>query len=172
MRLAWGFLLIVLLLIGPSGVSGQWRHFGENTPSASVQSFPHQIVAAHNAVRERVGAKPLTWSAQLATVAQKWADTLLARNQFEHSHNRLYGESLFEITGGASTPKDVIEDWASESKSYDYKLNDCSGVCGHYTQIVWASTKSVGCAVARKPGHEVWVCEYEPPGNYVGERPY
>ena len=26
--------------------------------------------------------------------------------------------------------------WAAESRSYDYPSNRCSGVCGHYTQIV------------------------------------
>jgi hypothetical protein len=45
-------------------------------------------------------------------------------------------------------------------------------VCGHYTQIVWRNTKSVGCAVARGKGVEVWVCNYDPPGNYAGQRPY
>jgi pathogenesis-related protein 1 len=30
----------------------------------------------------------------------------------------------------------------------------------------------VGCGVARSGRTEVWVCNYDPPGNYVGERPY
>jgi pathogenesis-related protein 1 len=172
MRFAFGVPGFFLLLIGTSSLYAQWRHFEDNVTSSPSQSWSHEMVAAHNAIRARVGVGPLSWSDRLATVAQKWAETLLARNQFAHSRNKLYGENLFEISGGASSPHEVVENWASESLSYDYKINACADVCGHYTQIVWASTRSVGCAVARKPGHEIWVCEYEPPGNYVGERPY
>jgi PadR family transcriptional regulator len=48
----------------------------------------------------------------------------------------------------------------------------CRGVCGHYTQIVWSNTREVGCGVARDSNREVWVCNYNPPGNWIGERPY
>ncbi len=44
--------------------------------------------------------------------------------------------------------------------------------CGHYTQIVWRGTTTLGCAVARSSFREVWVCEYSPAGNIVGQRPY
>ena len=44
--------------------------------------------------------------------------------------------------------------------------------CGHYTQVVWANTLSVGCGVAVCPTGTIVVCNYAPPGNYVGEKPY
>lgn len=131
------------------------------------------MLAAHNAVRSRVESmEPLSWSESLTAVAQKWADNLLARGQFVHSRNPNYGENLFEITGAAASSKQVVDAWAGEVNEYNYKANSCRGVCGHYTQIVWADTKEVGCAVARGGRTEVWVCEYSPPGNWVGKRPY
>ncbi len=49
-------------------------------------------------------------------------------------------------------------------------------VCGHYTQIVWKNTERIGCgkATARRDGifKVYWVCQYDPSGNYVGQRPY
>jgi pathogenesis-related protein 1 len=66
----------------------------------------------------------------------------------------------------------VVNAWAAESRNYDYRSNCCRGVCGHYTQIVWAGTQEVGCAVARGGRREVWVCNYDPPGNWAGKRPY
>ena len=39
--------------------------------------------------------------------------------------------------------------WAGEARGYDIRSNSCSGVCAHYTQIVWGTTLAVGCAVAR-----------------------
>jgi hypothetical protein len=74
--------------------------------------------------------------------------------------------------GGRALPSDVVGDWASETRDYSYPTNTCAGVCGHYTQLIWSDTREVGCAVARDPAREVWVCNYDPPGNWVGERPY
>lgn len=48
--------------------------------------------------------------------------------------------------------------------------------------IVWRDTLRVGCAHrtcdtnspfgAQLPSWDFWVCDYEPPGNFVGRRPY
>ncbi|MBZ5622098.1 MAG: SCP-like extracellular [Acidobacteriia bacterium] len=141
-------------------------------PAGELSALARDMLAAHNAVRKNVGLRPLTWSDKLATFAQSWADTLLKRGQFSHRPNSGYGENLFELQGGSATPDDVVHDWASESLDYDYPSNRCRSVCGHYTQIVWRGTVEVGCAVARGGGREVWVCEYSPPGNIVGQKPY
>ena len=45
-------------------------------------------------------------------------------------------------------------------------------MCGHYTQIVWETTQKVGCAKIQCDGFDLWVCNYDPPGNWVGEKPY
>jgi uncharacterized protein YkwD len=143
------------------------------TSARAEPAFPsRQMLSAHNAVRSRVGLPPLLWSDNLARFARDWANTLLARNQFSHRPNSPYGENLFEIRGDVASPQEVVGDWASEARDYDYRANRCHGQCGHYTQIVWRNTKSVGCAVARGGRREIWVCNYDPPGNYVGQRPY
>jgi uncharacterized protein YkwD len=132
-----------------------------------------EALAAHNAVRAKVGVPALAWSDDLATAAQKWANTLIETRQFAHEAKSKFGQNLFEIRGAHATPSEVVEDWAAEAAHFDYKANKCSGgQCGHYTQIVWRKTTEVGCAVAREGPREVWVCEYNPPGNYVGQRPY
>src|SRR5579863_4583483 len=130
------------------------------------------MLAAHNAFRERVGLRPLAWSNKLAAAAQSWADSLLKRGKFYHESQPWQGENLFEITGAIATPDDVVHDWASESLDYDYGSNRCYSVCGHYTQMIRRSTVEVGCAVARGGAREVWVCRYSPPGNVVGRKPY
>ena len=123
------------------------------------------ILAAHNAVRSRLDLPPLAWSNRLAAHAQEWANTLLARRQFFHRQNPRYGENLFEILGATASPAQVVHEWASEAHDYNHRSNTCRGVCGHYTQLVWRNTRSVGCGVARRGGREVWVCNYDPPGN-------
>ncbi len=186
-----------MLLAAAVGLAGtamaQWRHFGDDVasvetpattapaevrPAPSLPYIPtrssmgREFIDAHNVVRSRVGTAPLMWSDRLAGVAQEWANRLMANGQFAHSHNPNYGENLYEISGAAATPGMVVKAFADEVSDYDYRSNSCRGVCGHYTQVVWNDTKEVGCAVARGGRREVWVCEYYPPGNWVGRKPY
>jgi pathogenesis-related protein 1 len=130
------------------------------------------LLAAHNSLRATLKIPPLTWSDKLAARAQDWAATLLARGELIHRPKSPYGENIFDIAGSSASPERVVEAWASESRDYDYKSNKCRKVCGHYTQLIWAATSQVGCGVARNARREVWVCNYDPPGNYVGQRPY
>jgi uncharacterized protein YkwD len=130
------------------------------------------MLAAHNAVRARVGVPGLVWSEPLAAAAQSWARSLIESRAFFHRPNDQYGENLYAITGGTASPGDVVSAWAAEAAGYNNASNTCANVCGHYTQLVWRGTRELGCAVAHGPGREVWVCEYNPPGNVVGFRAY
>src|ERR1700741_2518569 len=67
----------------------------------------------------------------------------------------------------------VAQEWANHllaTHTFEHRPNDQFGE--NYTQVVWAKTRAVGCAVAADQSQEVWVCNYAPPGNYVGYRPY
>jgi len=115
------------------------------------------------------------WSGRTGwAVAQEWADSLLARREFDHRSKQTYGENLFQIAGRDpdTSAAHVVEAWAGEARDYDYTSNGCRRVCGHYTQIVWRDTREVGCALARNSAREVWVCQYSPPGNIIGHRPW
>ncbi len=130
------------------------------------------MLALHNDVRATVRVPPLAWSDHLAARSQNWAETLLARKQLFHRPQSVYGENLFEIHGAGASAAQVVNTWAAESRHYDNSSNKCRGVCGHYLQIVWRDTREIGCGVARGAGRQIWVCNYNPPGNYAGERPY
>ena len=131
-----------------------------------------EMLGAHNAVRARVGSPPLVWSTQLAEYAHRWASHPIATHQFMHSSERRYGENIYAISGGFASTMQVVASWADEARGYSLRTNGCASVCGHYTQIIWGTTRGVGCAVATGIGRQVWVCEYDPPGNIVGQRPY
>ena len=95
------------------------------------------------------------------------------------------GENLALSVGlpVSSLVESAITGWVEgEMDNYDYANNSCSGVCGHYTQVVWRDTQKVGCAVQQcetftglgsswDNGH-ITVCNYSPGGNYIGELPY
>jgi uncharacterized protein YkwD len=131
-----------------------------------------EMLNAHNAIRARVDVSPLIWSDQLVQVAQDWANHLIATGALYHRPNNRYGENIYAISGGHATPAEVVGSWAKEARGYDIRSNTCSGVCGHYTPIVWGKSRAVGCAVATDRRRDVWVCNYDPPGNVIGFRPY
>jgi pathogenesis-related protein 1 len=138
-----------------------------------AQPVAAPMLAAHNAVRARLSLPALEWSPTLAAHARQWAERRLARRQFFHRPDTPYGENLFSISGAPATPAQVVHSWASEAAAYDPATNSCrTEPCGHYTQIVWRDTRRLGCAVARNSRREVWVCNYDPPGNFIGQRPY
>lgn len=132
----------------------------------------HELLDAHNAVRIKLNLPLLKWSNDLAASSRKWADALAAQDRFYINPNTPYGQNLFMASGGSASPTAVVWHWASESRNYDHDSNTCGGICGHYTQLVWKNTSKVGCAVARRKDKEVWVCDYDPPGNVLGQTPY
>ncbi|MBE7380604.1 MAG: hypothetical protein F6J95_004225 [Leptolyngbya sp. SIO1E4] len=151
----------------------------------TTQAGIDQMLAAHNQVRREVEVPDLVWSEDLAAFAQAWANVLLDEGGLRHRpaserDNGRIGENLsssWSSAGGVlSSPQRAVQGWAEEKTNYDYARNTCAPgkMCGHYTQMVWAETTEVGCAVARneKATREVWVCNYTPAGNIIGQRPY
>jgi len=133
------------------------------------------MVEAHNRARRAVGVPDLQWSPELAVVAQRWADTLRGQGcPLRHSGTPGIGENLTWASGQHLTPAAVVASWVQEARGFDAQHNLCAPglVCGHYTQVVWRDTRLIGCGMASCGQSEVWVCNYSPPGNYVGQRPY
>jgi pathogenesis-related protein 1 len=160
---------LILLLAGTSGAQSRTSRIKVSAHPTS--ELAQEMLALHNAMRSDVQLPPLQWSNALAAYSQKWADTLLAKNLSLHNPNSPYGENIF-ITGTGSDPSLAVRQWAAESTDYSYRTNSCRSDCGHYTQLVWRDTAKVGCAVARGQRRDIWVCSYDPPGNYRGEWPY
>ncbi len=128
----------------------------------------------------------LVWDTDLAAVAQAYSEEL-ARTDcgLTHSGNE-YGENLYWQRGSSPTAADVVEGWHAEIACYDYgpfmRGDSCdmactsamsASGCGHYTQVVWRATRRLGCGMATcSSGAEIWTCNYDPAGNYLGREPY
>lgn len=105
-----------------------------------------------------------------------------------------YGENLAafygQMPGGmVSTEQQAVDGWASEKACWTYGTfggtEKCdmtcttklfSDGCGHYTQIIWRNSVQLGCGVAScqstQGPADIWICNYAPPGNVVGQLPY
>jgi uncharacterized protein YkwD len=177
----------LLLLAACSGGTPSEPPPDSGTPDAGLpmlsQADQQAMLDATNAVRANAmpapspALLPLTWSDAAAQHAQAWASGCT----FTHSNDSSYGENIFAATTSTS-PGGVVASWEAEKSDYDYATNQCSSICGHYTQLVWRSTTSVGCGVATCTSGspfsvgggtwQFWVCNYDPAGNFVGQKPY
>lgn len=137
-----------------------------DAPPAELAAF----LDKHNRVRAGHCAPPLVWSAEVARWAQAWADELSARGcAFEHSHGR-FGENLaLGIAGVHDNPAEIADLWYRELDEYHFGFGGFSLATGHFTQMIWANSRRLGCGTSTCSGKRIWVCQYDPPGNYRGE---
>ncbi len=203
-RLAPAAALASLALAGCGPIEDALK--GPTAPSGGPPpaGFATEILDAQNAVRAdpnlanaSAGSNPqpapspplapFTWSAEVASRAQAYADGGVYAHDGKALQALGYGENLAATAPpGAFTATDVVQRqdmWAGEASAYHYATNSCDPgqQCGHYTQLVWRDSTVAGCGVqtcttnsplAGFPTWQLWVCDYAPPGNYAGELPY
>ncbi|GMF22996.1 unnamed protein product [Phytophthora lilii] len=108
------------------------------------------------------------WDADLATKAASTAAACAATTKA--------GVNAFQSTStnASSAIDEAVQQWVVETAVSSIKtvaqpgsdgLDVGKGVYNSYSQVVWASTTSVGCATATCSGGEMVVCEYSPAGN-------
>jgi uncharacterized protein YkwD len=140
---------------------------GAASPPPAKDSPAAGFLEAHNHYRAKHCAPALQWSDELAASAQAWADALARRGcVLDHSHGK-YGENLASGTSGFLTPQAIVDMWYGEARDYRYQRPGFSPATGHFTQVVWVNSARLGCAVSRCADSDVWVCQYDPPGNFL-----
>ncbi|KAI3605336.1 pathogenesis-related protein 1 [Moniliophthora roreri] len=143
-----------------------WAAPASTTPNSD--DFSNSWLNAHNAERAQHGASALTWSKDVASAAQDWANQCNLDTSSAH-----YGENI-AWGGGQFTPESAVNLWLDSKKDYNPQNPSSSS----WTQIVWKSTNELGCAQAKcsqKNGDNqddevtFYVCYYNPPGNVRGQ---
>ncbi|XP_023642278.1 pathogenesis-related protein 1 [Capsella rubella] len=140
---------------------------------SKAQDSPQDYVNAHNQARAQVGVGPMQWDEGIAAYARSYVDRLKGDCNSVHSGGP-YGENL---AGGGNSGDfsgvDAVNLWVNEKAEYNPVSNTCNRECRHYTQVVWRKSVRIGCAKVRcNNGGTIISCNYDPPGNYVGEKPY
>ncbi|XP_050436040.1 uncharacterized protein LOC126842869 isoform X2 [Adelges cooleyi] len=140
-------------------------------PAYTDEQLYKDSLKLHNDYRSKHGCGPLTLNKMLCRNALTWAKTLAKDDKFMHQPDNPFGENLFSMwSSNQVTAKDAIVNWYKESKNYDYTREPRVLKSGHFTQLVWKSTKSMGIAMAQgKSGRIVIVANYDPPGNIMGQ---
>lgn len=135
--------------------------------STGGNQFATNMLNEHNKKRAlHQGVNALTWSSELASYAQNYADkySCPSNGALIHSQGK-YGENL------ASGYSDVgtVDAWYDEIKQYNYNAPGFNEATGHFSQVIWKGSQQLGCAY--KDCNNAWgkyvVCEYYPMGNIV-----
>ncbi|XP_021717171.1 pathogenesis-related protein PR-1 type-like [Chenopodium quinoa] len=145
------------------------------THMCHAQNSPQDYVNAHNAARAAVGVGNIQWDNRVAQYAQQYANQRKGDCALRHSGSKQYGENIATGSGAFLTGTAAVKLWVDEKADYNYNSNTCAPnkVCGHYTQVVWRNSVRLGCArVQCNNGGYFVTCNYDPPGNWVGQKPY
>ncbi|KAF2084751.1 PR-1-like protein [Saccharata proteae CBS 121410] len=120
---------------------------------------------AHNIHRANHSVAPLTWNTTLAEDAQEIGETCI----WGHNVNGGgYGQNLASNTNVG----DTLSMWYNgeiaqyDPSNYGLPTPKNAGELGHFTQVVWNATRTVGCATIVCPDMNYTVCNYYPGGMF------
>ncbi|XP_036270288.1 serotriflin-like isoform X1 [Pipistrellus kuhlii] len=143
-----------------------------------LPSIQMEIINKHNDLRRMASPSAsnmlkMTWNDVVARNAAKWANRCALAHS-PPSERRINdftdcGENLF-MSSNPKSWSDVIQSLYDEAKDFKYGLGGTLKKTGHYTQLVWATSHQVGCALAHCPHSSsnlqyFYVCHYWPAGN-------
>lgn len=90
----------------------------------------------------------------------------------QHRSNNRYGENLYACFGKTNlSGVEVVKAWYDEIKHYRFgqpSPGNFSQV-GHFTQVVWKESRELGVGIAKNGNNIYVVCNYDPPGNFMGK---
>uniref|UniRef100_A0A3P9MXF4 Cysteine-rich secretory protein LCCL domain containing 1b n=1 Tax=Poecilia reticulata TaxID=8081 RepID=A0A3P9MXF4_POERE len=178
------------------GKDGEWWRARSRGKRAISEEDKHLILDLHNKLRGQVyppasNMEYMLWDYELERSAENWAHAC----RWEHGPSHMLtqiGQNLGTHWGRYRPPTYHVQAWYDEVRYYSYPYSQecnphcpfrCSGpVCTHYTQLVWATSNRIGCAINTCYNMNVWgmiwtkavylVCNYSPPGNWWGHAPY
>ncbi|KAM9309346.1 GLI pathogenesis-related 2, like [Pholidichthys leucotaenia] len=139
--------------------------------SASKQ-FSEEVLQCHNEYRMKHQAPPLKLSSKLSREATRYAESLASTRILKHSlesSQGMWGENLAWASYDQSG-KDVVDRWYEEGKNYNFNRPGFSSGTGHFTAMVWKSSKKLGVGKATaSDGSSFVVARYLPAGNVTNQ---
>lgn len=154
-------------------------------PKGCLNSFRQAALTIHNKYRAMHGSPLLSESNTIDTSAQEYATQVATTNVFAHSGNQLYGENLYgqfnpqnlTISMCSQIGTDCVTSWYMEISQYNYSNPGYSSSTGHFSQVVWKKSSSLGMGLgwglAQNPFNAYYcVGQYSPPGNYANAREF
>ena len=149
----------------------------------TIQDVYNKLLEKHNSIRAKHKSPALTYSEEIAEIAQAASERYLELGKIEmineYYNGELLGENNYICGGFICFPPDIdtiMSYWYYREEPYfDYAKGESkySTSVGHFTQVVWRSTKYIGCGFARGEWNDFddayyLNCKYYPAGNIKG----
>jgi hypothetical protein len=123
-------------------------------PDQTDDAFQQELLKSVNDFRARHGVPALTIDPQLVTAAKARAQVVSTYNQLDENHQGRdpnLGENLYWGASGSSQPApatDATKSWYGEIIDYNFATAAANpgAVTGHFTQLVWKGTTTIGAA--------------------------
>ncbi|KAI8937489.1 hypothetical protein NX059_005207 [Plenodomus lindquistii] len=168
--------LITFISTLATSVAATFAQTSSSQPAAFADKaqFQQSTLTWTNAYRAMHKVPYLKWNQTLVNYAQAWTD----KCQFAHSDPTPQGKYGENLATNTQTPAMAVQYWAGEAKYYNYTAGVFSSQTGHFTQLVWKASTSLGCSRTYCGGNRPdgtgraygWfmACEYFPRGNVRG----
>ena len=163
------FLIYLLFIIVPSNIC------------LDMIALNNLLLNEHNKYRKSHGVPNLQLDNDLIKFAVAYAESL-AKNKDEnylepsgiyYQGDEKLGENLFQCNKKTCKMENLtqpLDIWYKEKEFYNYNTNLGEKGTANFTQMVWKSTKKLGCGAAQRNENSYKVvCFYLPKGN-VGEK--
>lgn len=160
--------------------------------------FLDEMVAVHNEYRQKIASGEdtrggnskasnmmvLSYHKELAYTAQCLANSCLYHHKCGRTPTfNLVGQNLYMKWSSRRAPplnskmiRESVYQWYIEIKDADEDLmkrfHMTAKQTGHFTQLVWAETKYVGCGASQYHNKLYVVCNYATAGNILGKASY
>ena len=145
------------------------------TATINLEKERQILLYWYNHVRRYFKVEELTLSSDLEKIAQDYAEYLLPhpenlrKNHTDHTYKgSKLGESIYVGKNDNGIVELVIDAWFMESDLY-YEDPKNYEISAHFTQLVWKSTKLLGCGISCNIYKCYVVCKYYPAGNIINE---
>lgn len=134
-----------------------------------------QLLLAHNTARSDFCLRPYIWNMDAEYMATNYSRKCVLQHN-RNAFKKGFGENIFAAShrGRPYFPY-YVKRWVDEGDNWNCETSVCcSGGTGHFTQVVWNTTQSVGCGMTVcdiEYNGKMWtmdllICNYWPGGNH------
>ncbi|CAK9304848.1 unnamed protein product [Gordionus sp. m RMFG-2023] len=136
-----------------------------------------EILDAHNNYRANVNPPSdsmfkLIWNSEGAVRAEEMAKKCVFAHDLATDRSTskypVGGQNVHLTIRTIQYWSAVVKSWYDEISKFTYGVNGGSAnfkQVGHFTQVVWGTTKEVGCGMSECPQGKMFTCNYYPSGN-------
>ena len=150
----------------------------EDFDNKKINEFNATALNSHNKYREMHNVEDLVLKKSLCQKARKKVLKLLKYKGDLNNYDNIddsdddieYGQNLCICNGKLFDIEEIRNNWYDEGNKYVYDSNKYIKGTGHFTQMIWKDTKTVGFGYSKiHKDKSIFLVYYYPAGNELGK---